>query len=35
LKNDDESNELSETVKELKFTEIKGLGMEKKAKEEN
>jgi len=35
LKNDDESKELLEIVTELKFTVTKGLGMEKKAKEEN
>jgi len=35
LKNEEELNELSETVKEFKLTETKGLGTEKKAKEEN
>jgi hypothetical protein len=35
LKNDEELNELLEIVKKLKLTETKGLGTEKKAKEEN
>jgi len=35
LKNDAESKELLEIVTELKFTVTKGLGMEKKVKEEN